>query len=480
MRLEYIIKYLGYVLLFNAIFLFISYLISFFLGESSELPLLYSALICLIFGLFPLIFVEDIPELTFNEGIAIVVVGWVITCIIGMLPYIMWGGEFTLTNAWFESVSGFTTTGSSILTDVESLPKGLLFWRSSTHWIGGIGVIMFVLLILPTSQNARFQLLHTELSDLSKTNFGYRARRTISVIAIVYIGLTVLESLLLWLAGMDFFDAVNHSFATVATGGFSTRNNSIAAYDSFSIEGIIIVFMILSGIHFGLLFNTLTREKRNLFTSKVVRAYLAFLITGTILVTLKLYLAGYFPVWGSFRAAVFQVVSLGTTTGFATQDTSHWPAFTQLILIYFMIQCAMAGSTSGGLKFDRLYIFFKSMRKQFVLLHHPNALITIKVNNQTLSEQTESKVIDFIVLYVLTFFITTLVLTLLDIDLFTAFSASIATIGNVGPGFGQVSSLGNYAGLPDAAKVVLSINMLMGRLEILSIISFLLMGRGRY
>jgi trk system potassium uptake protein TrkH len=479
MRREYVIKYLGYVLLFNAIFLFISCLISVSAGESSTLPLFFSAMICLIFGLFPMIFVEPIPELSFNEGISISVIGWLINCIVGMLPYIMWGGEFTLANAWFESVSGFTTTGSSILNDVESLPRGLLFWRSSTHWIGGIGVIMFVLLILPTSQNARFQLLYTEMSDLSKTNFGFRAKRTIYVIAIVYIGLTVMETLLLTIAGMDFFDAVNHSFATVATGGFSTRNLSIASYNNLMIEVIIIVFMILSGIHFGLLFNTLAGEKQNLFTSKVVRAYLLFLFTGTVLVTFKLYFDGYFPFGESLRAAAFQVVSLGTTTGFATKDTAHWPAFTQLILIYFMIQCAMAGSTSGGLKFDRMFIFFKSIRKQFVLIRHPNALITLKVNNQTLSEQMEGKVMDFILLYILTFFITTLLLTLLNVDLFTAFSASVATIGNVGPGFGQVGSMGNFAGLPDAGKFILTINMLMGRLEILSIIAFLMIGRNR-
>jgi trk system potassium uptake protein TrkH len=480
MRLEIVLKYLGFILLFNAIFLFISFLISAFSGESSVIPLLYSSLICVIFGLFPIIFVGPVQDLSFQEGISVVVVGWLITCVIGMMPYLMWGGEFSLINAWFESVSGFTTTGSSILNDVEALPKGLLFWRSSTHWIGGIGVIMFVLLILPISQNPRLKLIHTEMSELSIVNFRQRAKRIVRIVAIVYAGLTVTETVLLKLAGMSLFDAVNHAFATIATGGFSTRNQSIAAFHSVSIETVIIIFMILSGIHFGLLFNTITGKGKNIFTSRIVMSYLLILAAGVMLVTFKLYGEHFFLFRHAFRAAVFQVVSLGTTTGFATEDTALWPAFAQLILIYFTIQCAMVGSTSGGLKFDRLYIFFKSIGKQIRSITHPNAVVTLKVENQPISDQMESHIMNFIVLYVFTFFCTTVILSFFDIDLFTAFSASIATIGNVGPGFAEVSSLGNYAGLPSAGKFVLTVNMLLGRLEILSVIAFVLIRRSRF
>ncbi len=480
MRLEVVLKYLGYILLFNAIFLFISFLISGFRSETSTIPLLYSALICLIFGLFPIIFVEPVQDLSFQEGISVVVVGWLITCVIGMLPYLMWGGEFSLVNAWFESVSGFTTTGSSILNDVEALPMGLLFWRSSTHWIGGIGVIMFVLLILPISQSPRLKLVHAEMSELSIFNFRQRAKRIVRVVATVYAGLTVTETVLLKLAGMSWFDAVNHAFATIATGGFSTKNLSIAAYQSVPVETIIVIFMILSGIHFGLLFNTITGKRKNIFTSRIARAYLVVLLVGIVLVTVMLFGEHLFSFGHAFRAAVFQVVSLGTTTGFATEDTASWPPFTQLVLIYFTIQCAMVGSTSGGLKFDRLYIFFKSIGKQIRLLKHPNAVVTLKVENQPISEQMESHMMTFIVLYVFTFFCTTLILSFFGIDLFTAFSASIATIGNVGPGFGEVSSMGNFAGLPTAGKFVLTVNMLLGRLEILSVIAFLLIRRSRF
>ncbi|MCF8373842.1 MAG: TrkH family potassium uptake protein [Bacteroidales bacterium] len=479
MRYEIVLKYLGIILLFNAFFLFIAFIISIFMVESSAIPLLFSSFLCLVIGFFPMLFVEPISDITFSEGIYIVVIGWLSTCLVGMLPYIMWGGEFTLVNAWFESVSGFTTTGSTILSDIETLPKGLLFWRSATHWMGGIGVIMFVLFILPNSQNPRLKLLNTEISELSKTSYKYRAKQIISILAFVYIGLTLVETLLLWAAGMSFFDAINHAFATIATGGFSTKNMSIAYFNNFNIELIIVVFMILSGIHFGLLFNTLTGRPNNIFQSKIVRAYLVILMIGVMLVALKLFLNGNYDLATSFRSALFQVVSLGTTTGFATEDTAIWPVFTQIILIYFTIQCAMAGSTSGGLKFDRVFIFIKSVKKQINLIQHPRAVIALKIDKRIINETLENQVLGFIVLYIFTLFISTVLLTFFDVGLYTAFSASVATLGNVGPGFENVSSLGNFASLPDMAKIILSADMLLGRLEIFSIIIFLSIRRNR-
>lgn len=480
MRKEVVIKFIGYVLLFNAVFLFISALISIFQSESSSIPLLFSGLICLIFGLFPFIFVEDHDDISFNEGLLIVVGGWFFTCLIGMLPYLMWGGEFSVANAWFESVSGFTTTGSSILNNIEDLPMGLLFWRSSTHWIGGIGIIMFVLLILPHSTSSRLTLLNAEMSELSKLNFRYKARKIIHVLIIVYVGLTAVQTILLSFAGMSVFDAINHSFATIATGGFSTKNLSVASFDSATIDIIIMFFMLLSGLHFGLLYGTFTLKSENIFKSPVVRAFIIILFLGVILVSSKLYFSGVYDFWDSLRYGAFQVISLGTTTGFATADTAYWPAFTHIILIYFTIQCAMVGSTSGGLKFDRIYLFFKSLQKQLTLIKHPRAVVVVRINNRPVSEQLESLTLVFIVLYIFTLFVTTLILTFLNVDLYTAFSASIATIGNVGPGFGEVSSLANFSEIPDLGKFVLSINMLLGRLEIFNIVALVMYKKGGY
>ncbi len=474
MRKEIVIKHLGYVLFLNGTFLFISFLISLVNHESSMLPLLFSAVICGIFGAFPLIYVEKTQSISFTEGLSIVVFGWLLTCIAGMLPYIMWGGEFTLANAWFESVSGFTTTGSTILNNVEALPLGLIFWRSATHWIGGIGIIIFVLLILPQSKGQRISIYNSEVSALTKINFNYNARNVVRILALVYVCLTFVETILLMIAGMSFFDALNHSFATVATGGFSTKNLSVAAYGNVWVEIIIMIFMVLSGIHFGLIFGTVLLKKENIFRSSLVKSYLLVMMLGIVLVWFKLYSSDFYNFWDALRYGSFQVISVGTTTGFATADSAGWPIFTQIILIYFTIQCAMAGSTSGGLKFDRVYIFFKSLNKQIKILKHPYGVFITKIDGKTIDEQLEQQTLVFIVLYILTFFVTTFALTAMNIDGMTSFSASIATLGNVGPGFGNVSSLGNFGNLPDLAKYLLSINMLFGRLEIFNILALIL------
>jgi trk system potassium uptake protein len=474
MKKEIIIKHLGYVLFLNGLFMFAAFVISFFLSESSANPLLFSGLICIIFGIFPMIFVEKTTNISLAEGLAIVVFGWLITCIAGILPYIMWGGEFTLANAWFESVSGFTTTGSTILNDVEALPKGLLFWRSATHWIGGIGIILFVLLVLPKSKGARVSIFHAEISGLTKMNFKLNLRDIVRVLAGVYVCLTLLQTLILFFFGMSFFDAVNHSFATIATGGFSTKNLSIAAYDSVAIEITIMFFMVLSGIHFGLIYGTVMLKKENIINSSLVRMFVLVMLCGIILVTIKLYLTDYYPLWDALRYASFQVISVGTTTGFATVDTAAWPVFTQIILMYFTIQCAMSGSTSGGLKFDRIYIFFKSIGKQIKILKHPHGVFIAKIDGRNIDEKLEQQTLVFIILYILIFSISTLLLTAMNVDSLTAFSASIATIGNVGPGFENVSSLGNFSSIPDAGKYILSANMFFGRLEIFNILALIM------
>jgi trk system potassium uptake protein len=474
-RTEIVIRYIGHVLLFCAIFMGISAGISAYYHESSLVPLLFSALITALLGIFPMVFVQRTDTINSMEGLMIVVFGWLAACLAGMLPFMMWGGEFHPVNAWFESVSGFTTTGSSILSEIETLPKGLLFWRSATHWIGGMGVILFALLILPQASVMKVILLHTEISQLAKTNFSYRAKKTLQILALVYIGLTLLETLLLTLFGMSVFDAINHSFATIATGGFSTRNSSVASFGSRSIELIIMIFMLISGIHFGLIFQTATlNRKSNIFKSTIARNYLIFMLIGIVVVALKLWYDGYYALGDSFRYGAFQVISLGSTTGFATADTNPWPQFTQIVLIYFTIQCAMAGSTSGGLKFDRVFIFLKSIGRQIRQMRHPRAVFTSKIDGKVVDASMESMVAIFIGSYMLILLVSTIALSLFDIDLLSAFSASAATLGNVGPGFNRVSSLGNYGDLPSAAKLILSFNMILGRLEIFGIFTVLL------
>ena len=474
MRVHTIARYIGFILLFNASFLLIAFLISLADYDSATFPLLYSFLICVLLGIFPFIFVPPAKYINRNEGFFIVILSWFLSCLTGMLPYMLFGGEFTFTNAWFESVSGFTTTGSSILNNVEALPKGLLFWRSATHWIGGIGIVIFVLVVLPNMGQARFVLLKAEQSSLAESNFKFQTGKVLRIVLFVYLGLTLAETLVLSILGMSPFDALLHSFATVATGGFSTKNLSLAYYNSVSIEVTVIIFMILSGIHFGFLYTSIIKRRLNIFSSFVVRYYIFSMIVGILLVTVFLYFKGIYNFPNALRYSSFQVASAATTTGFATADTLHWAGFAQMILIFFTLQCACAGSTSGGIKIDRVVLFLKYIRTLIIKMFHPNAVIITRLDGDPVENDIIQNSLLFIALYLLIVFISALLLTACNIDMLTSFSASIATMGNVGPGLGHVSSMANYGALPDMAKWILTVNMLMGRLEIYGFIALIM------
>lgn len=481
MNLKLISRNIGVALLLNAIFMFISAVVSILYGvDSSFSPLLLSGIITTIVASFPMIFVKSSSNITDKEGLIIGVLSWILSCFFGMLPYILYGGEFSIINAWFESVSGYTTTGGTILTDVESLPKGLIFWRSSTHFLGGVGVVLFMLLILPTMSTFRMRLSKVEISSLSKDNFKFRARQTVRVITTIYLGLTISETILLMLAGMDMFDAVNHSFATVATGGFSTRNLSIAYYDSPWIEVVIMVFMLLAGMHFGLLYNAATGRPLSLFRSPIIKYYLAVLLVGGLIVTLNIKFSGIEMEWGrAFRNGYFQVISLGTTTGFATSDSSVWPAFSILLLTFFSIQCACSGSTTGGIKADRMLIFLKAFKTQVLKQIHPNAIIPVKVGDHTIDKEVVYSVSIFILVYLMIIFIVGILLSLMGVNIMDALSGSVANLGNVGPGFGTVGSLGNYSLIPAFGKFILAFEMLLGRVEIYSLLLLFIIFRRR-
>jgi trk system potassium uptake protein TrkH len=274
---------------------------------------------------------------------------------------------------------------------------------------------------------------------------------------------------------MTLFDAICHSFSTVATSGFSTKNLSIAAYDNVWIEVVIMLFMLISSIHFLLIWSTINGKKHNIFSSQPTRMYVVVIFIGTVLITLKLYQENLYGFWESFRYASFQVISLASTTGLATVDSAGWPLFTIIILLYFSIQCGMVGSTTGGIKFDRIYLYFSTLKKHIRQTLHPEGVYVVRINNHIVEQSVEQQISIFIILYILTFSITALLLALFGIEGMTALSASIATLGNVGPGFGSVSSLANYSHLPDAAKYLLSANMLLGRLEIMNILALILM-----
>jgi trk/ktr system potassium uptake protein len=473
MRPHIVFRYSGLVLLLNAVFLFLSCGVSALKSDTALFALLYSGMISALFGLFPILFVPPTKEISNREGLIIVVASWLLACLVGTIPYVLWGSEFTFTNAWFESVSGFTTTGSSILANIEAVPPGLLFWRSSTHWIGGIGIIIFVLALIPTMGKAGLVLYRTEMTSLAAENFHYRTQKTLQILVFVYVGLTLAETVGLLFCGMDLFDAVTHAFATVATGGFSPKNSSVAYYNSVAVEVVIMVFMVLSGMHFGLLFVAFQGRLRDLWESIVVRYYLCALFIGVLGTAWSVHTKQY-PHWaGALRYSAFQVISVGTSTGFATADTNLWPSLAQLILIFFTLQCACAGSTSGGIKTDRMVIFWKSFVKRISKIRHPRAVITPKLDGLLLDGEILETNLLYIALYMLVVFLSTVALTAFDVDLLTAFTGSATAMGNVGPGFGVVGSMSNFSQIPDAGKWVLSATMLLGRLEIFGLILFL-------
>lgn len=472
MRYHIVLRYVALVLLFNSLFLSISAVISAVEGGSDFMPLFYSAIITGVFGGFPLIFVPPSTNITNKEGLLIVVLSWFISCISGAIPYILWGGEFNLANAWFESVSGFTTTGSTILSDIEALPLGLLFWRASTHWIGGIGIIIFVLSVLPFLGIAEMVLFRSEISSMVRENFQLRAKKAIRILASVYVGLTVFEIIALLLAGMDLFDAITHSFATIATGGFSPKNASVAFFHSPLIETIIIIFMILSGIHFALLFSVTTGNFKDFWRSTIVRYYILAMLTGIVLSAINVHGTQYESWTDSFRYTAFNIISVGTSTGFATTDTAIWPPLSQLMLLFFALQCACAGSTSGGIKTDRVVLLGKAFLRHLKELMHPNAIIPVRIEGKTVKDEVVNKSVLYVGSYLLIVFLATLLLSLNGTDLLSAFSGSVACMGNVGPGLGSVGSTGNFGHLPDFSKYVLSFTMLIGRLEIYAFFIF--------
>ena len=470
-----VIRYVGMVLQFIAAFMFLSAVVSWLNDyDSAYYPLLLSSFITALLGTFPLFFVEKVDEISIKEGYGIVVGSWLVACIVGMFPYLIWGGEFTMINAWFESVSGFTTTGASILNDIEYLPRGLLFWRSSSAWIGGIGVVMFALVILPSMGKSRHMLSNVEISTIARDNFHYRSKVIFRILISLYTSFTLITTVALKYAGMTWFDAVTHAMTSCGTCGFSTKNASVAFWDNPWIEVILMVAMTLSAIHFGILYATLTGRKNNIFRSEVVRTFIGMMLIIALMIAVSLVAANIYPDFGTaMRHASFQVVSITTTSGFATADTNTWTPLAIMLLIFCSVICGCAGSTSGGMKVDRLLIASKVIRNRMKIQLHPNAIIRTKVDGIVQEESTQSLVMTFIVAYIMLVILGTVVYTLFGCDLITGVTASISCISNVGPGFGEIGSMSNFSGLPVVLKLTSTLLMLVGRLEIFGFVQLL-------
>ena len=472
----------GKALLVSALFMLLSIVVSVLNGlDAAFTPLTISFIITLLVGAFPFIFIRNTPAMTLTDGYLTIVLSWLLSFIFGMLPYVLYGGEFTLINAWFESVSGYTTTGSTILNDIEALPKGLLFWRSSTHYIGGLGVVVFLLLVMPQASPYRLKLTNMEMSTLSKGGYKYKSSKIVRIITGVYVGFTIACALSLWAAGMSLFDAVNHSFSIVATGGFSTRNMSIGYYQSDLINLIVLFFMAVCAMHFGLIYAVFATGSLKPMKNSVVGYYFGSITVCSLIVMFVLMIQGGYDSWG--RAAVdsaFTVVSYMSTAGFGICDNSTWPWFAGLVLLFVSLQCGCSGSTTGGIKVDRILIAFKGIGNEIKRRLHPSAVYQVRMSGQHLSDSSVHAVMMYIVTYVIVILVSIIVVMICGSDVVEAVSGVVASVGSVGPGLGELGCMDNYSAQPAMSKFVFALDMFMGRLEIfpvLIVISMLLKRR---
>jgi len=458
----------GKALLVSALFMFLSMVVSVIYGRDDAFgPLLISFIITLIVGAFPFIFVRGRQSLSMKDGIMTIVLSWVLSFIFGMLPYVLYGGEFTLINAWFESVSGFTTTGSTILNDIEALPKSLLFWRSSTHYIGGLGVVVFLLLVMPEASPYRLRLTNMEMSSLSKEGYRYKSTKVVWIITTVYVSLTLAALLSLWAAGMPLFDAVNHAFSLAATGGFSTRNLSVGAYGSDLINVIFLVFMTVCAMHFGLIYAVFATRSLKPMRNSVVKYYLGSILVMSVIITFSLMSDGGYDSFGKAAMdSAFTVVSYMSTAGFAICDNSLWPWLAGIVLLLASFQCGCAGSTTGGIKVDRILIAFKAISNEIKHRLHPSSVSHARLSGQHLADSAVHAVLMYIVVYFLVIFISIIAVMICGCDATEAISGVIASVGSVGPGLGEIGSLDSYSAQPAMAKLIYTFDMFLGRVEI--------------
>ena len=422
----------------------------------------------------------DYNDIGVKDGFLVVSLTWIFVSLIGALPFYLGGTVPTFADAFFESASGFTTTGASVLSDIEAVPRGILFWRSLTHWLGGMGIIVLSLAILPFLGVGGMELFKAEVPGPIPEKITPRIQQTALYLWGVYAFLTVAETVLLLLGGMNLFESLTHTFGTVATGGFSPLNRSVGQYGSAYFDWIITVFMFLSGINFVLHYRLLRGHFRPLARDDEFRTYLWIVLFCIAVISADLLFRGnYDSIAEALRYSAFQVVSIITTTGFATADFELWPSFTQLILLLLMFAGACAGSTGGGMKILRLLILSRHTRAELKRVLHPHAVISVKVGGKVIDTRIQSSVTSFLILYVAVFIAGVFFMTSLGMDMESAMSGVAASLGNVGPGLGSLGPMDNYSAVPEAGKWLFSLLMLMGRLELYTVLLLFFPGTWR-
>lgn len=404
-----------------------------------------------------------------RDGYFIVAASWILLSVFGALPFWFSGHFNTFWDCLFEIASGFSTTGASVLSNVDVLPKGILFWRSFSHWVGGMGVLVFVLAIMPMSEERSLHLMRAEVPGPVVGKLVPKIRDTAKILYAVYTGMTAILAILLLFGGMPLFDALCYAFGTAGTGGFSTTNAGVGLYQSAYIETVISIFMLLFGVNFNLYYFILIGKAREAFDSEELHVYLGVVLTAITLISINTYHL-YQGIWNTVRYSLFQVATIISTTGFATVDfANEWPAFSQMILVLLMFTGACAGSTGGGIKMSRIILLFKSGVREIRQVIHPRAVSVIRLEGKTADQLLLRATTSFFILYIEVLAMVTVALSLDEPDLLTNFTAALACISNIGPGLGKIGPIGNYGFYSGASKLLLTLTMLAGRLELLPI-----------
>lgn len=472
MNIPIVGRVLGFLVFFVGLFMAVPALFAWYHGGDDLPAILLSSGLTVALGSVLVLVFRPKGELLVRDSFAIVALGWLLASAFGALPFHLSGYVNSFADAFFESMSGFTTTGATILVRVEDLPHGLLFWRSLTHWLGGMGIIVLSLAILPMTGVAGTQLYKAEIPGPTPDKIAPRVRQTAKTLWGVYVLLSVLETLLLLGGGLNLHEALCQTFGTMATGGFSTRTASIAGFHSLYVEVVVIVFMLLAGMNFTLHYHSLRGKPSVYWKSEEFRFYLGIVSVFAALLTVNNLLVGAYKPGEAARHSIFQTVSITTTTGFTTADFGGWSSSAQLILLFLMLVGGCAGSTGGSIKVLRVMIILKHGLVELKKTLHPHAVIPVRVDRRTVSPGVIINILGFMFLYLGLLILSTLAMTLMGLDLTTAFSSVTASIGNVGPGLGGVGPAANYQHIPLAGKWLLSFCMLAGRLEIYTVLVF--------
>lgn len=468
MNYRFIAYIMGWILNIQGVFLLVPSLVALYYKEESGFAFLIAAGISLALGALATVKKPKNKSFYAKDGFVSVALGWVVLSISGALPFIISREIPSVFDALFETISGYTTTGATILTDVEALSKSLLFWRSFTHWIGGMGILVFVLCILPLAGGNNMYLMRAESPGPSVGKLVPRVRSTAVILYGIYTALTALECVLLLIGGMGFFDAVCTSFATAGTGGFGIRNSSIADYNVF-LQNVIAVFMVIFGVNFSIYFLILVRKPKQILKSEELRTYLGIVLASTVLIGFNVR-DSFSSIWEALQQAFFQVSSIITTTGFATTDFNLWPTFSKCILVMIMFVGACAGSTGGGIKVSRIVIAYKNIKNGIENFVHPKSVRIIRMEGKKVSNEVVRSVNTYIVLYFAVFVASVLLISLENFSFETSFTSVAATLNNIGPGLDGVGPMENFAKFNPFSKCVFMFDMLAGRLELIPMV----------